>query len=697
MPIVRDIKNRDSKKVLNLKKEGSDQPVKKNIPSDVLDLSKQKPDRPRFLKEKKQPSEKHVFVVQKEQQSTNKKSYKDFIRFLVADAFEGYQNFVEGGKDAMDADFGGAVQYFETASHAFAKAQEKVWFLGNESIMHEKQSVGNSAYALLESGSHLSDAASYFSQGISGLQEIPILFIQNNIPVDSQQKLPTQKISLTEKLKSSLTLFEYAFDDVKEAQAKIYEAGPYLLPSNLRSHFDALSAELDELVLILEDVQERIPAILAMLGDRYQHRYLVLLQNNTESRPTGGFIGSYLIVDVNDGYITKVDFHDVYENDGQLHEFIEAPAEIAVLTDNWRMRDSNYSPHFPLSAAKAAWFLEKEEGPGVDSVIAINQSILEDLLTLVGPIDIEGLDASLTDSNYNTILTYIVELKLEGEESPKGVLDRIIPVLQTKIYDSTSFKNLFVVIQNGIKEKNILGWSKDEKVQNFFDDIGMSGEVLDTADDQDYFSLISINVGGNKSDLYVETDILHETLIEKTGNVLNKVTVTRSHTWNPNVLLEWQKQLEPFGYTDLPEWLQNILGRGTNKSVIKMYLPPGSELEDVIGIEREEVTVGYDEELNKTYFYYMSEVAAQNESTVKITYNLPKPLDLNIVDEYRLTVQKQPGSIKDMKFKKRIIADPRLTNYRNYPEEIVYEQGEIFEYETTLKTDLHFASLWGRE
>ena len=86
-------------------------------------------------------------------------------------------------------------------------------------------------------------------------------------------------------------------------------------------------------------------------------------------------------------------------------------------------------------------------------------------------------------------------------------MSRIIPVLQTKIYDSTSFKNLFIVIQKGIREKNIIGWSKDDQVQQFFDDIGMSGKVINTPDDQDYFSLITINVGGNKSDLYMESEI----------------------------------------------------------------------------------------------------------------------------------------------------------------------------------------------
>lgn len=719
MPIFRDIKHRDARRILTLKKEGEHQPIKKISADNFLDLTnKKKVTRARVARE---VQDEHVFVAQKQQDETPKKSYKDLIQMVVfglailfvanivhigsqlftiasdveADAFQGYEYFVDGGKDAMNANFGSAVQYFEAASNAFAKAQEKVWFLGNQKLIETKQSIGDSAYSLLESGEHLSNAASYFSQGVSGLQEIPVLFLEYNTHADEKQN--TSKKSLTEKLKSSLTLFNYAFDELILAQEKINKAGPLMLPENLREHFDMLSTQLDELVVTVREVQERIPAILTMLGDRYPHRYLVLLQNNTESRPTGGFIGSYMIVDVNDGYVEKTEFHDIYENDGQLHEFIEAPDEIAALTDNWRMRDSNYSPDFSLSAAKAAWFLEKEEGPGVDSVIVVNQSILADLLSLTGPIEAPGLSAPLTAENYNTVLTYIIESKLEGEDSPKDVIGRIIPQLQSKIYDSASFKSLFTVVQQGIKEKYIMGWSKDENVQNFFHDIGMSGEVERTREGQDYFSLVSINVGGNKSDLYMDTEVLHETSIDKSGEMTDKVTITRKHTWNPNTVLEWEKELKPFGYTDMPDWLQNILGKGTNKSVIKLYLPPGVELEETIGIEKDQITVGYDEELDKTFFYFTNEVAAQNESVITLSYKLPKTLHLASADEYRITVQKQPGAIKNVRFIKRVIPDPRISNYRNYPDEVVFAQGEVIEYETILNTDQHFASLWGIE
>lgn len=725
MPIMRDIKNRDTNKILSLKKEGGGLSSKKC--TNVLDLTKGGPKKKqKTVHDIKPANEKqntnYLFFKSKEENSKrSSKSYKEFTRMIVsgmivvflinalyignqlftiasdveANAFSGYASLLQGGRDVMQSNFGGAVQYFDAADHAFSEAQEQVWFLGNNGVLAHKESLGDSAYAILESGRHISSAASYFTQSISGLRDIPILFLESN--THSEEKLPTNRVSLTGKLKSSLALVEKALEEVEEAVSKMNRVGREFLLGPFRENFEILSQQLDELVSMLNEVQQRIPAILNMLGDRYPHRYLVLLQNNTESRPTGGFIGSYLIVDVNNGYITKIEFNDVYERDGQLHEHIPAPAELSLFTDNWRMRDSNYSPHFPVSAEKAAWFLEKQGGPGVDSVIAVNQTILRDFLTLIGPLEVEGLKAPLTSNNYNTVLTYIIEGKFEGEESPKDILGRVISGFESTVYDKASFESILALVQTGIRKKEILGWSKHERVQNLFVEIGMGAEVEKNTDSKDYFCLTSINVGGNKSDKYIHSEIVHETLISASGDIHNVVTYKREHTWNPNIMLDWKNKLEPFGFTEIPGFLQDIMGRGTNKSIIKIYLPSGIELEDAEGIEIDEITTGYDEETNKTYIYFLSEIEPQTEHEVKLTYKLPFQMKLSVADEYRLIVQKQPGYIYDTAFKKRIIPDARIKNYRNYPEEIVFKSGEAYEFETTLTNDLHFASLWGRE
>ena len=135
-----------------------------------------------------------------------------------------------------------------------------------------------------------------------------------------------------------------------------------------------------------------------------------------------------MVVETNDGYITKNNIYDIYSADHKLAEKLLPPSEILPANKEWFMRDSNYSGHFPLSAERAAWFLEKEQGPGVDSVMAIDQTFVTELLRLTGPIKIPELSQPLTAENFSTIVSYVVESKLTGREDPKAILKSFMPI-----------------------------------------------------------------------------------------------------------------------------------------------------------------------------------------------------------------------------------------------------------------------------
>ena len=64
----------------------------------------------------------------------------------------------------------------------------------------------------------------------------------------------------------------------------------------------------------------------------------------------------------------------MYALDGQLKGHVDPPAPMRDLLgqEHWYLRDSNWDPDFKESAARAAWFYEKEGGVPVDGVIAIN-------------------------------------------------------------------------------------------------------------------------------------------------------------------------------------------------------------------------------------------------------------------------------------------------------------------------------------
>lgn len=69
---------------------------------------------------------------------------------------------------------------------------------------------------------------------------------------------------------------------------------------------------------MLEHANELVAQLDMILGFDEPQRYLVLLQNNNEIRPTGGFPGSYAALTIDKGKITDFKVDDVYNPDGLL-------------------------------------------------------------------------------------------------------------------------------------------------------------------------------------------------------------------------------------------------------------------------------------------------------------------------------------------------------------------------------------------
>jgi len=80
-----------------------------------------------------------------------------------------------------------------------------------------------------------------------------------------------------------------------------------------------------------------------------------------ELRPTGGFIGSFGLLNFENGKLGNLNVNDIYAIDGQLKGHVAPPDELLHFLGqpNWYMRDSNWSPDFPISAERAYMVLGK--------------------------------------------------------------------------------------------------------------------------------------------------------------------------------------------------------------------------------------------------------------------------------------------------------------------------------------------------
>ncbi len=619
---------------------------------------------------------------------------------LTYSAYEGYSKLLEGSKSTTKVQFIEAKTAFENALKSFQEAESTLWFIAeDETIYALNSSLASSAKAILESGKYFAKAGEYFAESLEELNKIPLYFISKN---EEQPAIGLETgLNITEILKTGIEKASLALIETRAARDEMEKINLNLVPQEIRGKVTYAKEKINQVINTLESIESNFPAILKLLGDEKPHRYLIVLQNNAEIRPSGGFIGSYAIVDINKGIIENLKVEDVYDLDDPYKGVIEPPDDLLSLTSNWRFRDANYSPDFFYSGAKLAWMMEKEGGPAVDTVIAVNQSLLKDFMEITGPLQVGGLQNKITSENYNTILTYIIESKLWGKEDPKHVLKVMIPEFQKALLKKENASSIMSVLYKAAQQKMILAYSKDSVVQSLFDTFGISGRTKLLDGKEDYLQVVHMCIGGNKTEHFIEENITHKTNIQNDGSLIDELTITRTHTFDRDDQAKWNEIWDSFGFdhSEIPGYVVDILGRGTNVVISRIYVPGNSQLIEVTGVDKNSVEVKYDSDLKKTYFLTRFSTPPQNATTLTLKYRLPFKLDFDPLDTYKFTAQKQQGSIGSV-LTKTISAEAETAEakvpYAYYPEDAYLKEDNKVVYATNLVYDRYFSAVFGK-
>lgn len=607
---------------------------------------------------------------------------------IVEGASQGFKSIIAGAMAVKNNNFDDAKNLFAAAEETFKNIQNDVWFLTpNMPAFTMSDPVFDAGSSLIKAGGYLSQAGGIFTDVANNLQILPQSFFEKN-----ENAQPGSKPSLTEKLKKQLPNIESASKALIAGSLEIQKIPDSFVPRDLKERFKFAKEALALLADFIDSLNEDMPAILTMLGDKEPHTYLVLLQNNAELRPSGGFIGNFAIIETNDGYITKNEVSDVYAADHKLKETIEPPDEIFPVNQRWFMRDSNYSGHFPLSAAKATWFLEKENGPGVDSVIAVDQTFIKEIMRLTGPITVPGLSSPITADNFSVILSYIVESKQSGKEDPKAIFKSFMPAFQHALFKRVDPVSLAPLLKASIESKHVLAYSKDPVLQNFFLRHDIAGAMPELKPREDYLNIVHTSIGGNKSDDYIFEMVEHDTYLNSDGTVKDELTITRTHQWDDETERYVKSLVRSFGFGEAPQKILGILGDSRNLQMLRIYVPKGSVLETS---SDPSITTHFDTATGKTYFLARMETGVKDSRNIKIRYKLPFTLNLDPVDKYLLTVQKQPGQ-ENVFIGKRIFPDSRVLNYKYFPENGSFDIDGVWNFEAAFNKDMVFSSIWGK-
>lgn len=331
--------------------------------------------------------------------------------------------------------------------------------------------------------------------------------------------LNKKNTNITEAIETAKLELDSFYQELSLFGGSLSEDPPSILPAKARDDYRVLSQTLSSRRKEIGEVKGLMAALPEMIGLNSRKKYLVLLQNNMELRPTGGFIGSFGIISFENGQLADIRISDVYSADGQLKGHVEPPASLKkhLGEANWYLRDSNWDPDFPQTAKRVEWFLDKEIATQVDGVVAINLFTIKEMVKAVGPLNIPDYNEEINSENLFERAEYHSEINFfPGSTQKKEFLAALTDTLFLRAQNAQSSQmiDLGRAFLSSLHSKQTLLYFNNESVQRLFAQLNWTGEIKKESCPplpgknepsclNDYVYTVDANVGINKANYFV--------------------------------------------------------------------------------------------------------------------------------------------------------------------------------------------------
>ena len=281
-------------------------------------------------------------------------------------------------------------------------------------------------------------------------------------------------------------------------------------------------------------------------------------------------------------------------------------------------------------------------GTTVDGIISINSDVMLDVLKLTGPVHIDEYDLDITEKNFYKEIQDIVEFRYDkAENKPKKVIGEMMEKIIDRLFNdkNLNYLDMAKLFDKSLSNKDIQMYFSDSSLESVIDNYGWSGSIKETS--KDYLSVINTNIGGGKTDEFINQKIYHNVDVLSNGNIIDTVKIVRKFNKVEN----------------------NSFAQVENKNYIRIYVPLGSKLIEAGGFdsfpEKDYVKPAYGsqefgkllelqgrisidkasgieifEELGKTTFAGWQEIKPGEEKIVYVKYQLPFRLNFESLKSF---------------------------------------------------------------
>lgn len=522
----------------------------------------------------------------------------------------------------------------------------------------------NQAEPVLTLAQNLASAA---DEGLAAISPAVEMTLSNDQPLDVMQLLLQLQSASPQLLNAQISL--------AQAQESRKQIDPDRLIPKIR---EIIIGRIDPLFVSItgtfpmEDALTLVRIAPKLLGGGKSgpQTYLILIQNEDELRPTGGFLTAAGSAVVMNGKLInmKIESSDLVDDPNKPYPIPPWQFKQFMNIEMLLFRDSNWYTDFPTSASWAEYFYSYSRAASADGTIAIDMHVIVQLLETLGPVRVDNVSFPITSEN---VLDY---LRSAEESRPKGVtgvwdrkqfIGKLAQPLLEKVLNARgqTWTQLLPTLMQLLNEKHILLQMDNEEATAFLQRKNWDGAVR-IPRDSDYLMTVDTNMGYNKSNAIMESSIIYKVDLTRPETPVTTLLVQQTNHSALNIKCEpfstFRFLLLPTKPGEVPDPIYNI--DECHWGYLRLYTPEGTKLlrSNPQEIPAESTMLGESipartddlgsEDIPGAQVFGMLVLTPTHQSrTAQFEYSLPAyVLTKNITGNswtYRLKVQKQPGLI----------------------------------------------------
>jgi hypothetical protein len=367
------------------------------------------------------------------------------------------------------------------------------------------------------------------------------------------------------------------------------------------------------------------------LGGEEPREYFVALQNLSAPRGTGGFLGLYGILRVDDGTVEL----EALEHASRFPEVppIDAPSDVqaryAPFGGTTHLIAANYSPDFPTTARVILDMWEAAGRGRLDGVMGLDPVWMASVLAAIGPVDTSAWPEPLTSENLSDVL------HRQSFTLPQPDSDRAQEAIGTALFGAfldrpLPARGLGEALARGAREGHLRVYSVREEEQARFEDLGVAGRV-NLADNPLF--VVWQDAVNSRAGYFARKETVAQVTLAPDGSAEVETEITLANEapdGPPSILLGQGTSGDPVGYF---------------AAFVNVYLP--AEAAVTKSVVESGVPLGIvEQEFGRPVAMELLGARPSERSTMTVTYEVPgAAVRRGDVWEYRLGYLPQPALV----------------------------------------------------